>query len=193
VIDEAGIGQLVDCPKCGEQMEVPCETRPSSSPPLPEPQPTSIPPTPVKMQRYRMMTAVGVLVIGVAVVLYKGFQVKMMGDQVFDKVGLSSGGFYESWRAGMGFRDFSDLIVLPKKDLIHTLDQNLESLKWNLNHPDSKRPEISIDHVTAEHKRRVQDELKNLYGVGRETTTQAAILGVLFLITALFIWPRRSK
>ena len=66
-----------------------------------------------------MMTAVGVLVIGVAVVVYKGFQVKMMGDQVFDRVGLSSGGLYKSWSVGMGFRDFSDVIVLYAADGVH--------------------------------------------------------------------------
>lgn len=37
VIDEAGAGQLVDCPKCGTPLEVPYKSKPPPSPAIPAP------------------------------------------------------------------------------------------------------------------------------------------------------------
>jgi len=39
VIDEAGVGQLVDCPKCGTPLEVPYKSQPTIKPATPAPQP----------------------------------------------------------------------------------------------------------------------------------------------------------
>ena len=130
--------------------------------------------------------------IALGVVAYKGFQVKMIGDEAFNKVGLSSSSWLSSCEAGMGEWDLTNHIVFPTKDLVSTLDENWERFKWNLHHPESKRPEINIDRLEAEYKQTIRNELQKLVDRGRETATQGAILAALFLTAALLIRPRKN-
>ena len=134
------------------------------------------------------------MLVGLIVFVYGGFRLKSIGDEAFDRVGLGNSDIFASWYTAMGFHDFGDEIILPTKDLVDAENENFERFKWNLDNPDrTKKPEISINHLTDEHKQKVQKELDHLYSLGQDTAIQTGILTVLFLIAALMIFPKKMR
>jgi DNA-directed RNA polymerase subunit RPC12/RpoP len=215
VIDEAGIGQIVDCPKCGKQLEVPYKSLSVQATPAPKPATPALlancpdcgreiseraitcpfcgaPIVAVRNKMYRRTIAGLVLLVGLIILGYECVRLKSIGDEVYDKVGLGNNDAFASWYAAMGFRDFSGDIILPTRHLADAENENFERQKWNLRNPDEKKPEISIDHLKDEYKQKVEDDLAHLYGIGRETATHIGIFAVVILMVAAVILPKRN-
>jgi len=175
---------LQSCPDCKQQISKRASTCLSCGAPI----------WPVRIRKFRKIAAVTVFVIALGVVAYKGFQVKMIGDKAFDKVGQSSSSWTESCAAGMGMKkDLTNGLYLSTQVAFDALDEQLKRSDWNRAHPYSEqKPKIDFDRLNAAYIKTTQTELERLADRGRETATQGAILAALFLTAALLIRPRKS-